>query len=68
MPELYERVRDSEFERLKKKGMSEKAAYDKAQSIAAGYYNKHAPNGQTNPWLREKKSKRKSGDSPWLRK
>ncbi len=59
MPKQYEAERDA----LIKAGKSEKAA----KAEAAATWNKQHPDN-TNPWLREKKSRRKSGDSPWLRK
>ena len=63
MSKSYERQRDAIFAKSK---THSKADYDKAQAIAAAHYNE--THEDKNPWLREKKSKRKSGDSPWLRK
>ena len=62
MPESYTKQRDAIFRESK---THDKAAYDKAQAIAAAHYN--ATHKDKNPWLKEKKSKQ-SGDSPWLKK
>lgn len=56
MPAQYEAVRDSEYQRLLKKGVKPAAAMKQAKRIAAGYWNKHNPGNPIGPH-REPKAK-----------
>ena len=54
MPAQYEHIRDSEYRRLRKKGLKHKSALKKAKEIAARTWNKRHPE-DPNPWSREAK-------------